>query len=85
MKHKPLTKRDIALKTERYQDALEKYKDDRWAEVAAMEPEAVARLLVETLGMDKFDNLVATFLFDPLAEAEFESSLEADDDMGCDA
>lgn len=76
MKHKPLTKRDIALQTERYQDALEAYKEERWTEVSAMEPEAIASLLVQKLGKEKVYGLIATFLFDPLAEAEFESSLE---------
>lgn len=72
MKHKPLTKRDIALQTEQYQDALESYREERWAEVAAMPPEAIAALLVQKLGKQKFCDLIATFLFDPLAEAEFD-------------
>jgi len=85
MKHKPLTERDIALKTERYQDALESFKDDRWKEVDAMQPEAIAALLVQKLGKQKFYDLIATFLFDPLAEAEFDSLCDPDhygsDDM----
>ena len=67
--------------TERYQDAIESYKEERWEEVAAMEPEAIASLLVKKLGKEKVYGLIATFLFDPLAEAEFASSLDTDDDM----
>ncbi len=62
--------------TERYQDALESYKEERWAEVAAMPPEAIAALLVQKLGKEKVNRLIATFLFDPLAEAEFKESIE---------
>ena len=71
--------------TERYQDALEAYKEERWTEVAAMEPEAIASLLVQKLGKEKVYGLIATFLFDPLAEAEFASLCDPDhygsDDM----
>ena len=75
MKHVKNLRRDMEH-TERYQDALESYKEERWAEVAAMQPEAIAALLVQKLGKEKFIDLVGTFLFDPLAEYEFDSSLE---------
>ena len=80
-----LSQFDIENKTERYQDALESYKEERWAEVAAMEPEAIAYLLVEKLGKQRVYDLIATFLFDQLAEAEFGSLCDPDhygsDDM----
>lgn len=80
-----LSKCDIDNKAERYQDALESYREERWTEVAAMQPEAIAALLVQKLGRQKFFDLIATFLFDPLAEAEFDSLCDPDhygsDDM----
>lgn len=61
------------LEREAHEDALEAYKESRWEEVAAMRPEEIAALLVRKLGKEKFIDLVGTFLFDPLAEYEYES------------
>ena len=56
--------------------ALEAYKEQRWMELEKLPPEAIAKIAVDKLGADRVRDLFDTWLFDELAEYEFESSLE---------
>ena len=63
--------------------ALEAYKEQRWMEIEKLPPEAIAKIAVDKLGAARVLDLFNTWLFDELAEYEFESSLEPDPAEEC--
>ncbi len=64
------------LEREAREDALEAYKETRWMEIEKLSPEAIAKIAADKLGAARVLDMFNTWLFDELAEAEYESSLD---------
>lgn len=71
------------LEQEAREDALEAYKEQRWMEIEKLSPEAIAKIAADRLGAARVLRMFNTWLFDELAEAEYESSLEPEPSDEC--
>ncbi len=65
------------------EEALESYKEKRWMEIEKLSPEAIAKIAADRIGAARVLRLFNTWLFDELAEAEYESSLEPEPSDEC--